>query len=233
MCFVFFFPFGLVFPQDAVVEDSPTIVGLPGFGFHINSNNQFKISQENRFYINIDEKSLSYEEFDLSLRIFMGQINNFSSTMTLSYLHTFDNKLNTNQYRPMYYLTGIYSRDKFYFSIRNRFEYLVSVHDKNNFRYRPRIKLGLIFKFQDVGIFPYIYDELFFNDTGFEQHRIQLGYSMRYKEFQVHLGNLLKFDSNNDFIENRLSFRINYRIRFKKDRKVKNTDGVGVDPLYP
>ena len=216
-------------------SSKPLITAQPGLGLRINYNNKFQLSQDSRLYYNTTDGALSFEEFSVSAKYYIGKKNNFNFTTTLSYLHTLNENIKTIQYRPKYYFTAVYRKDRLRIGIRNRFEYIIKTGDNSGstFRYRPRFKLGLIYKFQHFRIYPYVYNELFFGDNGFDQYRIKLALAARYNNFQITIGNLFKVKTNNGLVEDRISLDISYRIKVKNDRKAKPKDGVGVDPLYP
>ncbi|NHZ84333.1 MAG: DUF2490 domain-containing protein [Planctomycetia bacterium] len=233
--FLIVFPIDTVFSQNDSTTSKTLITAQPGLGLRINYNNKFQLSQDSRLYYNTTDRALSYEEFSLSAKYYIGKINNFNFTTTLSYLHTLNDNFKTIQYRPKYYFSIVYRKDRLRIGIRNRFEYIIKTGNNSGstFRYRPRFKLGLVYKLQHIRLYPYVYNELFFSANGFDQYRIKLALAARYNNFQFSVGNLFKVKTNNGFVEDRISLELNYRIKIKNDRTFKPKEGIGVDPLYP
>jgi hypothetical protein len=215
------------------IKDNADILALPGFKFIINKGNKFQLTQENRFSYNLTEKLLSYEEFGLNARLLVGHWNNWYLTMAMNYSHILDENFNSVEYRPKIYFTTIYIGDHFRIGFRNRLDYFFVVDGGENIRYRPRIKIGYVYRKEELRLYPNVFDELIFDENGFYQHRIKLGLEGRYKKLQFGLGNLFIFNDEGKLTENRISLVIGYRLNFKTTKLSKLFNKKGVDPLYP
>jgi hypothetical protein len=213
---------------------TPLIIAQPGIGISVNFYNKFRFSQDDRMYFNTADGSLEYEEVSLSAIYYIGKIDRFNFTTTISYLHTLNNNFQTSQYRPKYYFTVIYHKNKIKLGLRNRFEYIIKTGGNSNrsFRYRPRLKFGVLIKYNKIRLYPYIYNEFFIGENGFNQDRVKLALSARYKNFQFNVGNLFKFKTTSGFVEDRISFEIRYRIKIKNNQTDEPEDEIGVDPIY-
>lgn len=212
---------------------SRLVMAVPGLGLRVNYKNKFQLYQDSRAYINTADGIAKYEELSVGAKFYLGKIDNFHFTTTASYLHTLDGNFQTTQYRPKAYFTTNYHKNNLRVEFRNRFEYIIKTGQNSGttFRYRPRIKLGLILRKGNFRFYPYIYDELIRGQNGFDQNRVKLAISTRYKNINLSIGDLVKIKQNGGYTENRITVDLSYQIKIKKTKTTLPKE-LGVDPLY-
>jgi len=186
----------------------------PGVGLRYNVNKKIRLYQDFRAYYNDSNPAKNFEELSFSTWYRLGRISKFHFSTSLGYLLSLDNNYKIREYRPKIYFTTSFHLKKVRFEFRNRLEYRIKTgqNSGSSLRYRPRIKIGLQYKFRQFRLSPYVYNESFFGENGFSQNRTKLALSVKYHDFRFTAGNLFKIKPNNGWVEDRVSFDVSYTI---------------------
>jgi len=206
------------------VTKGKTLVLQPGIGLRYSINNKIKLYQDLRTYFYQNAPSRNFEELSFSASYNLGRINNFYFTTNLGYLLTLDNKYKISAYRPKVYFTTSYHLNNLRLEFRNRLEYSVVTGDSGSgsFRYRPRFLIHATFKINQFQLSPYVYNESFLGQNGFSQNRTKLALSVRYHDFILTPGYILKIKPGSSLVENRLSLDLSYNIpAFTKKKQTR------------
>jgi len=206
------------------VQKGKTLVLQPGIGLRYSINNKFKLYQDFRTYFYKNAPSGNFEELSFSASYNLGRINNFYFTTNLGYLLTLDNNYKISAYRPKVYFTTSYHLNNIRLEFRNRLEYSMVRGDSGggSFRYRPRFLIKAAFKLNKFRLSPYVYNESFLGQNGFSQNRTKLALSVRYHDFILTPGYILKIKPGSSLVENRLSLDLSYKIpSFTKKKQTR------------
>ncbi|MBU1063382.1 DUF2490 domain-containing protein [bacterium] len=203
------------------VTSGTALILQPGVGLRYNLNKKIGLYQDFRTYFNKSNPVKNFEELSFGARYNLGKIKKFHFSTTIGYLLSLDNNYKIHEYRPKIYFTTGYHLKKVGFEFRNRFEYRIKTGENSgsSLRYRPRFKVGLRYNFHQFQLSPYIYNELFFGENGFSQHRIKLALSVKYHDFRFTAGNLFKIKPGQGLVENRVSLDVSYTIPSSKKNK--------------
>ena len=212
--------------DSTALATTPAMVLQAGISFGYSFNKKLRMFQSFRTYNYLSDNTRNFEEISFGTAYYMGKINKFYFTSTLGYLINFDNLYKIHEFRPKYYLTTSYTINKIRLELRNRIEYRIILGDNSgkSIRYRPRFKVGTNFKINKFKFYPYIYDELFIGENGFNQHRAKLALAVNYNNFRIEVGNLIKIKKTKGITENWSSLNLSYTIpTFKRkitDQKI-------------
>jgi len=200
--------------DSTALATTPAMVFQSGIGLSYRFNTKFRIYQSFRSYNYLSDHTRNFEEISFGTSYYMGKINKFYFTSTLGYLINLDNLYKIHELRPKYYLTTSYTINKIRLELQNRIEYRIILGDNSgkSIRYRPRFKVGTNFTINQFKFYPYIYDELFIGENGFDQHRAKIALAVNYHNFRMEVGNLFKIKTIGGFVDNWSSLNLSYTI---------------------